>query len=166
MDQQLKQKQSLEPTFHACAQVFEKPLAHELWQWDGIDRQGKAREILWESRGAQHCGINWFLLFKLSFAITSWGKNRPGKKKFGNWGDRMHLVEMRADVSTLRETRPEKCEVFLCSHPSEILTGSTSFRDSFATSQACRLQGAVEIPWSSFECTELKLILLEEWILD
>lgn len=58
----------------------------------------------------------------------------------------MDLVEMRAAVSTLRETRQEKDGVFWLSHPSEILTGSTSFRAGFATSQGSRLQRAVEMP--------------------
>lgn len=52
----------------------------------------------------------------------------------------MDLVEMRAAVSTLRETRQEKGGVFWLSHPSEIL------RVGFATSQGSRLQRAVEMP--------------------
>lgn len=54
MDQQLGQKQSLDPRSNACAQVLELPLSPELQQWDEVSRQGKAGGELWASRGVQH----------------------------------------------------------------------------------------------------------------
>lgn len=142
-------------------------LAHELWQWDKIGRQGKAGGILWESRGVQPRRINWVLLLSSLLLSHLGGTTALVKIKFGNWlqrQDGLGWEESWCEHTERNKTR--KVWSFLALTPFWDSHWVNFLQGQFCHQSGLQPAGAVEMPWTAFQCTELKFILLEERILN